>query len=234
MVYEEESMHEAPIDHRRAGSRRGLTLLEMMIVIVLIGILTRLAYVRFNLFQKRAELSSSAQKLAQIMSWTRLESEKRGDTLLIQFALPEIRVYADANANGLVDPADKLLLRDSLRTTVRAFKPSFSPTPAPAAAPSGAYASGGGTCGPTTCCEAARTSGSPTWAVSATSGVAVCARTFPAMPSLLEEGAVYLESTLPDVTEKWALLQVGTRSANPTLWRAESNPVARTDWRQIR
>lgn len=227
-------MSDAPARPTALPRRHGLTLLEIMVVLVIVGILSGIAYIKFESFQRQAELRASSQKLVQILSWARLESEKRGDTLLIQFALPQIRVYADLGGNGIVDASDPRLLLDSLSRTVRLFKPSATPPPAPAAVPTNGLAAGTGTCGAGVCCEANRSSGSPSWLVAANTGVALCARNMPRMPSILEEGAIYLESNNSKVKEKWAVVMASATSANPTLWTAGTAPALRTEWRQAR
>ncbi|HOX53815.1 MAG TPA: prepilin-type N-terminal cleavage/methylation domain-containing protein, partial [Fibrobacteria bacterium] len=89
-----------PVQH----TSRGVTFLELMVVLVVIGLLSGLAVVKYNTFQRQAELRSSAQKLYQIFGWARLESEKRGDTLLVQLStLPEVGVYVDQNGDGFVN-----------------------------------------------------------------------------------------------------------------------------------
>src|ERR1035437_6451464 len=92
-----------------ARSRTAFTLIEMMIVLVIVGILVGLAAVQFNNYREQAKLRSSAQKIFQILSWARLQSEKTGNNVLIQFTLPNINVYQDKNGNGIIDDGAPIL-----------------------------------------------------------------------------------------------------------------------------
>lgn len=233
----EASMFDPPIRPPATPGRHGVTLLEVMTALAIIGILSGLAYIKYDTFQRQAELRSSAQKFFQILSWSRLESEKRGDTLLIQFDLPIMNVYRDIDADGKVDAAkDALLLTDSLARSVRLFTPAANPAPALAIAPSSGLADGAGVCGPDVCCHNLGNKGKPTWNVptSEASGVAICARNMPRMPSVMEEGAIYLESAVDKVDEKWSIVMASSTSANPTLWASDQAPASSSDWNQRR
>ncbi|MBK9576009.1 MAG: prepilin-type N-terminal cleavage/methylation domain-containing protein [Fibrobacterota bacterium] len=216
---------------------RGVTILELMVVLVILGIVAGLAYVKFDSFQRQAELRSSAQKLYQILSWARLESEKRGDTLLVRLGgLPEIGVYLDQNANGEIDNGEPLVLIDSLARTVQVFSPSTGPTDT--AKPSGGFAKGALNCGPSSiCCDFDGTyQGVTSWKAPSPdkSSVAICARNMPRMPSDIEDGAVYLESSESKVQEKWTIRMAKNSSKNPTLWTSAKSPTLPADWSQKR
>lgn len=215
---------------------QGMTVIEMMVVLAIISILSGLAYIKYDTFQRQSELRSSAQKLYQIFSWARLESEKRGDTLLVRLSgLPEVSVHVDIDADGTVDANEPRILMDSLARSVRLYANPSKPAPSAAATATG-LAAGVGACGGSVCCGNARPSGVPTWDLPASpsSGVAICARNMPRMPSVLEEGAIYLESTLAKVPEKWAVVMASAASANPRLWTSEQVPTAPSDWKQRR
>jgi len=206
-----------------------------MVVLVVIGLLSGLAVVKYNTFQRQAELRSSAQKLYQIFGWARLESEKRGDTLLVRLStFPEVSVYVDQNGDGFVNQGEPRLLMDSLARSVRVFKPAKAPPPT--IDPTGGFAQGSGSCNSRNCCSRFGEDGFPTWDVPVlkNAGVAVCARNLPRMPSDIEDGAIYLESAESGVKEKWAVVMAKVTSKNPSLWTATKAPSAPTDWSQKR
>lgn len=222
------------------SSRSGRTLLELVIVLALVGLLVRLAYVKFDGFRNQAKLRSSAHRLHQILSWAKLEAERRGDTLLIQVNLPQVQVWVDKNANGTVESAtDTRILLDSLESSVQLTASNVTPPTAAAAAPVGTLDDDTSTCSATVCCEAGRTSGKGTWKWAATAAtpnnaIAVCARTFPAMPAILEGGTLYLGSSYSAVKERWAVQVYPAMSPNPTLWTSAATPTARADWSLVR
>lgn len=213
---------------------QGVTMLELLVVLVIVGILSGLAVVKYNTFQRKAELRSSAQKFYQILGWARIESEKRGDTLLVYVEkLPEIGVYVDQNANGVIDPSEPRILMDSLARSVQVFVPKVAPEHHPAAPQKGLDKGDGISCGFSSCCNQNGTNSVGTWTppTGVKSGIAVCARNLPKMPSTVEAGAIYLESSEANIQEKWTVIMAPNRSKNATLWSVDKPPTDSSQWR---
>lgn len=207
-------------------------MIEVMIALVIVGILASLAMVQFNTYREQAKLRLSAQKVFQILSWARLQSEKTGDTLLVQFALPNITVYQDRNGSGTID-AGEFILSETLENSVALYTGNSASPPDAAIAATGTtgLAAGAGTCGANVCCDKTGGLTNPGWDNSV---VAVCVRTMPAMPSVLEDGAIYLGSTKSSVKEKWAVVMNGAKSPNQSLWSTTAQSPTVADWNRVR
>jgi len=201
-----------------------------MIALVIVGILARLAVAQFNTYREQAKLRESAQRVFQILSWTRLQSEKTGSTLLVQFAIPYISVYQDKDNSGTITAGDTRLLYDSVQNTVTLFSASAGPSDISTFTSSSGFAQGTTTCGGTVCCDKTGSPTKPSW----NSVAAVCAHVMPTMPSDLEDGAIYLGSTKPSVTEKWAIAMNYSISHDPSLWSSSKASPTTADWSRIR
>jgi prepilin-type N-terminal cleavage/methylation domain-containing protein len=228
-----------PVGSAKCRSKRStsaLTLIELLISMVIMGILASLAVVKFDTYREQAKLRSSAHKVFQILSWARLQSEKQGDTLLIQFALPNIRVYRDVNGSGTIDVPDGVpILSETVENTVQLITPTAAPVEATGSISSGLadgpVTSPAGACGPTICCDKTGSPTSPSWKNAV---VALCMRSMPAMPSLVEDGAIFLGSTKSGVVERWAIVMNRTVSSNPSLWTSSKAPATSADWSRVR
>jgi len=215
---------------RSARSRKAFTLIEVMIAIVIVGILARLAVAQFNTYREQAKLRSSAQKVFQILSWARLQSEKTGNTLLVQFAIPYISVYQDKDNSGTITAGDTRLLYDSVENTVALFSATAGPSDVSTFTSASGFAQGTTTCGGAVCCDKTGSPTKPSW----NSVAAICAHVMPTMPSDLEDGAIYLGSTRSSVIEKWAIAMNYSISHNPSLWSSQKATPATADWNRIR
>ncbi|MEK7391506.1 MAG: prepilin-type N-terminal cleavage/methylation domain-containing protein [Fibrobacterota bacterium] len=215
----------------RGGSvKAGFTLVEVLVTIAVVGILTTLAYFQVDNYREQTRLRQAAEKIHQTLGWTRLNTEKKGDTTLVSLALPSISVYQDINGSGKKESTDPVILTDSVYSTVVAFTPSAAPPEASVAAPAAGLADGAGTCGVGVCC----TQGSgttPTWSDGI---VNFCARVSPSLSPLAEDGAIYLASAKGSVKEVWAVVVNRAKSSEPTLWTATKPPTSASEWRKVR
>ena len=218
--------------NRRKRSTMAFTLIEMMVALVIVGILASLAMVQFNTYREQAKLRSSAQKVFQIFSWAKLQSEKTGNTLLIQFALPNVTVYQDRNGNGIIDAPDGTpILSESVENTVSLYSATASPPEISSFTTASGYSTGTTSCATSgVCCDQIGSPTNPSW----NSVVAVCARPLPAMPSIVEDGGIYLGSTKSSVSEKWAIVMNRNISSNPSLWTSSSASPLVGDWSRVR
>ncbi|MEN9306288.1 MAG: hypothetical protein RL173_220 [Fibrobacterota bacterium] len=215
---------------RGGGVKAGFTLVEVLVTVAVVGVVSSLAYFQIDSYREQTRLRQAAEKIHQTLGWTRLNAEKKGDTLMVAISLPTLSVYQDINGSGKKESTDPLILTDSVYASVSLFKPSVAPPEAAVAAPASGLADGTGSCGAGVCC----TQGSgttPTWSDGI---VNFCARVSPSLSPLSEDGAIYLASTKGSVKEVWAVVFNRAKSSEPTLWTATKPPTAASDWRKVR
>ena len=211
--------------------RRGVTLLELIIVVVIIGLVAGMANYFVTNYRDQVRLRQASEQIHQVVSWAKLQAEKTGDTVILKISLPAYSVWRDKNGTGQVEEAsDTRLLNDSVASNVRASKPVAGPSEASVAAPASGFAQGAGTCGAGVCCTRGSAS-TPSWSDRL---VNICPRTSPPLPPQIEDGALYLASANSSVEERWAIVLNRTKSGNPTLWTAQKAPKAAGDWRKVR
>jgi prepilin-type N-terminal cleavage/methylation domain-containing protein len=101
---------------------RGLTLGELMVVLVVVGILTGLAAPRFLRSQTASRLDGDAAKLSNDVQWTRLLAAKSSmrSFLYLEGGARRWSLWLDKDRNMLFSAAaDSLVKRDSLSNGVR-------------------------------------------------------------------------------------------------------------------
>lgn len=101
---------------------RGLTLGELLIVLVVVGILTGLAAPRFMRSQAASRLDGDAVKLAADVQWTRLLAAKSGmrSFLYLEGGARRWSLWLDRDRNMVFSAtADSLVKRDSLSSGIR-------------------------------------------------------------------------------------------------------------------
>jgi len=145
----------------RYSSRRGFSLIEIMVVIALIGLILAIGIPYFATILHRSRVDGLARELNLTVLSARLQAIKRGTNITVglstdpasPFGPNTAVVFNDANANGAVD-AGELIRADSLdpaghRVTLAIDAPeATSPSTAPVTtlivfSPFGSVASGG-------------------------------------------------------------------------------------------
>ncbi len=212
-------------------SRPGFSMVELMVVLAIIGIFAKLAMFQIGNYRDQTQLRQSAEQFQHLMSWAKLQAEKKSDTIFVKIAMPTISVYSDANGDGKWDANDSLLKQVTLDGSVKLSKPAAAPIEASGAALASGLANGPLDCTKTGVCCTGGTSGTSGWS----DGVAsICARTMPILSPLMEEGAIYLVSKNAKVPEMWAIVVNPKKSLEATLWTSDKNPTQPSDWRKIR
>jgi prepilin-type N-terminal cleavage/methylation domain-containing protein len=89
-------------------SRKGITLLELMIVVLVFGILSAIAAPRFLGANPRARLGSSASELVSDMRWCRARALAERVDYGIAFDLPNntFSMFQDINSDGQLNAGD--------------------------------------------------------------------------------------------------------------------------------
>jgi len=120
-------------DVRRSETRRlnttGVTLGELVVVLVVIGILTGLAIPRFLRSQTASRLDGDASKLTSDVQWTRLLAAKSGmrSFLYLEGATGRWSLWLDKDRSSTFSSvSDSLIKRDSLSAGIR-FGFTFTP-----------------------------------------------------------------------------------------------------------
>lgn len=106
-----------------ASRRRdsGLTLGELLVVLVVVGILSGLAVPRFLRSQTASRLDGDAAKLTADVQWTRLLAAKSGmrSFLYLEGDTRRWSLWLDRDRNLVYSAADSLVKRDSLSSGIR-------------------------------------------------------------------------------------------------------------------
>jgi Tfp pilus assembly protein FimT len=95
----------------RAGGERGVSIVEMLIVVTMIGIVTAFAVMKIGGAQRAMRLSNSARELTSWLEKTRLDSVRRHAMANSEMASVTIAsansytVTIDQNGDGVLDPA---------------------------------------------------------------------------------------------------------------------------------
>lgn len=111
---------------------RGITLVEVLVVLVIVGILVGLAVPRFGRSQAEARLDGAASKLTADVQWTRLLATKSGKRsfLFLEGNARRWSLWLDKDANLAFDATqDSLIKRDELPITIRFGFGFAAPTP---------------------------------------------------------------------------------------------------------
>jgi prepilin-type N-terminal cleavage/methylation domain-containing protein len=77
---------ETPKSHGKSMRVRGLTLMELMVTVAILGILVALAVPSFNSFLAKGRLSGAAEALAQDLQLARSEALRRNAEVTISFS----------------------------------------------------------------------------------------------------------------------------------------------------
>ncbi len=188
-----------PISSQRTC--QGMTLGEVLVVLVIVGILARLAIPSFLRSQGESRLDGDASKLAEDIQWTRLLATKSGKRsfLFLQGATRKWSIWLDKDSSLTFDSAkDSLIKRDSLGVSVQFGFGFTAPTvsaPLGTAVPSSGFGSvqSGNVddCLPGSTYPAS-TLGTSTWASGSSDGLIVgCGGSI----ADLRNGVLYLTST---------------------------------------
>lgn len=101
---------------------RGITLGELLIVLVIVGILVGMAVPRFGRSQSESRLDGAASVLSADVQWTRLLATKSGKRsfLFLEGNARRWSLWLDKDASLTFDATkDSLIKRDSLPVTIR-------------------------------------------------------------------------------------------------------------------
>ena len=87
---------------------KGITLLELMVAVAILGVLLSLGYVNFQTWVKRARVKSAAYELASIIRLARAKALERGIWGIVSFNNNTITAFGDKNENGTHDEGEEI------------------------------------------------------------------------------------------------------------------------------
>jgi len=97
-------------NHSRHGRERGISVIELLIVVAMIGVVTTFAVMQISGAQRAMRLTNSAREFMAWLEKARLDSMRRSTLNPAQMARVEITaansytVYIDQNGDGTLDP----------------------------------------------------------------------------------------------------------------------------------
>lgn len=198
--------------------RTGVTMVEVLTVVIVLGLLAGLVVPRFFAAQGRSQVDGDAQTLFQDLLWMRTETVKtrKRHYLVLDPVLSQWRIYREEGGNLVCDPGtgDSLVrTHDLAKTVVFGFHPGFSPLPGALSATTGFASvavptSGLGAGAATDDCLEGAASGPGSWDASVTACVSR------GVPDL-ETGVVYLTTTRSTATA--AAILYNDRGAQASL-----------------
>ena len=96
----------------------GITLMELMTVIAVIGILSAISIPPFIQWQQSARLNSAAWDLKSDLSFARSHAIKTGEAVTVRFVADGYTLFIDADDNGTVSTGDRVLRNKDYPGTV--------------------------------------------------------------------------------------------------------------------
>jgi prepilin-type N-terminal cleavage/methylation domain-containing protein len=202
-------------------SRRAFTMVEMMVVIVIVGILSGLAFPLFGRITAFSRLDGDANALYNDIQWTRINAVKSGGGMRIAFADTIVsgrstknwKIYQLVRTSGVPAVYQPTLVRSGvLYTTSQVALPPSIPAPTSAVSTvfSGLSDVSGGFQGASGALSVCTDGSSETWA----DGIMFCGETI----SDVETGAVYLSTSSSDA-RAYAIVFNRDKSLSPLRFR---------------
>lgn len=118
--------------NRFRSVRRGVTMVEIMVVIVLIGILSTIAVPRFMSYSGLSQLEGDSNKVFLFLQRARSLAVKSNRFHFVQINTSNgtLSLYEDSNSSNTYDSTDTFLAKESLGVSVRiGFGPNWSTLP---------------------------------------------------------------------------------------------------------
>lgn len=114
----------------RRPTNRGVTLIEMMVVVVIIAVLATMAYWGFSGVVPRYRLNVAARDVASLLVLTRAKAIAQNRSYIIEFQASSYRVVWDQDGSGTIDAGEPQTASGAYGRGVTYFRPTTDPLPA--------------------------------------------------------------------------------------------------------
>jgi prepilin-type N-terminal cleavage/methylation domain-containing protein len=108
---------------------RGVTIIELLTVVSMIGILVSLAYWGFAGVMPRFRLQGAAADAANLLVLTRARAIAQNRYYLVHFQASSYRTVWDKNGSGTVDAGDEVTSTGVYGTEISYLRPAVNPLP---------------------------------------------------------------------------------------------------------
>ncbi|MCX5851806.1 MAG: GspH/FimT family pseudopilin [Deltaproteobacteria bacterium] len=97
----------------RMQNKRGFTLIELIVVVMLVGIIMMIALPGLQTWMAKSRLNGAARQIMADLTYARMTAVSEGNRFVVSILNDhEYRILDDDNDNGSVDTGEKVIVKD--------------------------------------------------------------------------------------------------------------------------